>query len=104
MSAALLALSACVATAQTYPNAPIRLVVGTPAGGTSDIIARLIAQNMSESLRQQVIVDNRSGASGLIAAEGVAKGAADGYTLLLASSQLATFRALYPATTLAPAR
>jgi tripartite-type tricarboxylate transporter receptor subunit TctC len=105
ISAAVLAFSTCIATAQqTYPTAPIRLVVGTPAGGTSDIIARLIAQKMSESLRQQVIVENRSGASGLIAAEGVAKGAADGYTLLLASSQLATFRALYPATTLDPQR
>ena len=68
------------------------------------MIARLIAERMAQALGQTVTVDNKSGASGLIAAEGVAKAAADGYTLLMASSQLATFRALFPATPLDPER
>lgn len=85
-------------------NAPIKMVVGTPAGGTTDVIARLIAVRMGEALGQSVLVENKTGASGLIAAEAVAKSPADGYTILMASSQLATFRALYPATTFDPER
>jgi tripartite-type tricarboxylate transporter receptor subunit TctC len=88
------------AAAQKYPSAPIKLMVGTPPGGTTDIMARILAQKMSEVLGQSVVIENKSGASGLIAAEGVAKGAADGYTLLMAPAQLATYKALYPATTL----
>jgi tripartite-type tricarboxylate transporter receptor subunit TctC len=88
--------------ADKYPVTSIRMVVGTPAGGTTDVIARLMAQKMSDTLGQPVIVDNRPGASGLIAAEGVAKATADGYSILMASSQLATYRALYPATTFDP--
>lgn len=91
-----------LAQAAKYPAAPIRMIVGTPAGGTTDVIARLIASKMSDALGQTIIVDNRPGASGLIAAEGVAKASADGYTLLMASSQLATYRALYPTTTFNP--
>ncbi|MES2185138.1 MAG: tripartite tricarboxylate transporter substrate binding protein [Pseudomonadota bacterium] len=87
-----------------YPSAPIRLVVGTPAGGTTDVIARLVAVKMGELLGGSFIVDNKPGASGLIAAEGVAKAPADGYSLLMASSQLATYRALYPTTTFDPER
>lgn len=101
----LLTLSACAAFgADKYPSTPIRMLVGTPAGGTTDIIARLIALNMAESLGQPVMVDNKPGAGGLIAAEGVAKSAADGYTVLMASSQLANYRALYPTTTFDPER
>ena len=85
-------------------NAPIKMLVGTPAGGTTDVIARLIAVRMGEALGQSVLVENKTGASGLIAAEAVAKSPADGYTILMASSQLATFRALYPATTFDPER
>ncbi len=93
-----------VTAADKFPSAPIRMLVGTPAGGTTDIVARLIALKMAESLGQPVMVENKAGASGLIAAEAVAKTTADGYTVLMASSQLATFRALYPTTTFDPER
>ncbi|HWI13732.1 MAG TPA: tripartite tricarboxylate transporter substrate binding protein [Burkholderiales bacterium] len=72
------------AQAQTYPTKPIRLVLGFPAGTNVDILARPVALRMSEALGQQVIVDNRPGATGLIANELVAKSAPDGYTLLVA--------------------
>jgi tripartite-type tricarboxylate transporter receptor subunit TctC len=72
------------ALAQGYPAKPIRLVLGFPAGTNVDLLARPVAQRMSESLGQPVIVDNRPGATGLIANEYVAKAAPDGYTLLAA--------------------
>jgi tripartite-type tricarboxylate transporter receptor subunit TctC len=81
--AALLAPS--TASAQTaYPAKPIRLVLGFPPGTNVDVLARPIAQHMTESFGQPVIVDNRAGATGLIANEFVAKAPADGYTLLVA--------------------
>lgn len=73
------------ATGQGYPAKPVRLTVPYPAGGSGDIVARAVAQKMSESFGQQVIVDNRPGANGNIGTEQVAKSAADGYTLLLAT-------------------
>lgn len=79
----LAALAAGTATAQTYPVKPVRLVVPFPAGGPTDIVGRTMAQKMSELLGQQVIVDNRGGAGGLIGTEHVAKSAPDGYTLLM---------------------
>src|SRR6266699_2473223 len=75
-----------LAWAQAYPTRPVRLIVGFPAGGTADIVARLIAQWLSERLGQQFIVENRPGASTNIATEAVARAAADGYTLLLATA------------------
>lgn len=69
--------------AQAYPAKPIRLVVGFPAGGPTDIVSRTIAPRMTEALGQQVLVDNRAGAGGVIATEHVAKGPPDGYTLLM---------------------
>jgi tripartite-type tricarboxylate transporter receptor subunit TctC len=77
------------AQAQAYPNRPIRWVLGFPGGGTSDILARSIAVKMSEALGQQIIIDNRPGASGIIADELVSKAAPNGYTLLLVSSTYA---------------
>lgn len=68
---------------QAYPARAIRLVVGFPAGGPTDIVARQMAPKMSEGLGQQVIVDNRGGAGGMIATEQVAKAAPDGYTILM---------------------
>jgi tripartite-type tricarboxylate transporter receptor subunit TctC len=75
-----------VARAQSYPARPIRILVGFPAGGTPDIIARLIGQWLQEHLGQPVVVENRPGASSNIATEFVVRSAADGYTLLSAGS------------------
>jgi tripartite-type tricarboxylate transporter receptor subunit TctC len=72
-----------VAAAQPYPAQPVRLVVGFAAGQAIDILARLIAQSLTEQLSQQFIVENRPGAGGNIAAESVARAPADGYTLLV---------------------
>ena len=74
------------AQSQAYPNKPIRLVVAFPAGGSTDIIARLVAQRLGERLGQQVIVDNRGGAGGTIGTEIAARAAADGYTLTMGTT------------------
>ncbi|MGZ5093123.1 MAG: Bug family tripartite tricarboxylate transporter substrate binding protein [Burkholderiales bacterium] len=80
-----LAQSTSTSSGQAYPSKPIRLVVGVPAGGTNDVVARLVGQKLSAQLGQQIIVDNRAGANGNIGAELVAKSLADGYTLFMAS-------------------
>jgi len=79
----LIFLFANVAAGQNYPNRALRIVVPLTPGGGNDTIARLIAQRLTVTLKQQVVVDNRPGAGGLIGADYVAKSAADGYTLLL---------------------
>jgi tripartite-type tricarboxylate transporter receptor subunit TctC len=91
------ALAACVgaAQAQDYPARAIRLLVPFPAGGGSDTIARVTAQKLSAALGQQVVVDNRAGASGNIAAEIAARAAPDGYTLMFANSSIAITPAVY---------
>jgi tripartite-type tricarboxylate transporter receptor subunit TctC len=94
----LLALALCAspwAAAQPYPNRPVRLIVGFPPGGTTDIVGRLIAARLGERLGQQVVVDNRPGASGLIGGSIVAKGQPDGYTLLLSGASGAITVSLY---------
>ena len=73
------------ASAQSYPQKPVRIVVGVPAGGTTDVVARLVGQKLGEQLGQQVVIDNRGGAGGNIGAELVAKAPPDGYTLFLAT-------------------
>jgi len=73
------------AAAQAYPERPIRVIVSVPAGGTPDVTARLIAPALSGLLGQQLVIDNRGGAGGLIGAELAAKAAPDGYTLLISS-------------------
>src|SRR5688572_33423135 len=83
-TAALAATGAGAASAQDYPNKPIRFVVPYPPGGASDVTARVIGQKMGEAWKQQVVVDNRPGANGIIALEYVAKAPADGYTILMA--------------------
>jgi tripartite-type tricarboxylate transporter receptor subunit TctC len=72
------------AAAQQYPAKPIRMVIGFPPGGGTDIIGRIVAHRMGEGLKQQIIPDNRGGASGQIAAELVAKSPPDGYTVMMA--------------------
>src|SRR4051812_7331622 len=91
-----LAFGACAGFAQEpYPNRPLRIVVGFTPGGGPDLTARHIAQRLGESLGQQVIVDNRPGAGGTLAAAMVARSAPDGYTLLSVSSAHAAAAAIY---------
>jgi len=71
--------------AETYPDRPIRLIVGFPPGGAADILGRIAAQQLGDALGQQVVVDNRGGAGGLIATEIASNGAPNGYTLLFSS-------------------
>src|SRR5216684_5531529 len=79
----LIASACCIAHAQAlFPNRPIRLIVTSPAGGANDILNRTLAAKLSESIGQPLLIDNRPGASGFVAAEMVAKAPADGYTLL----------------------
>ena len=85
------------ASAQAYPSKTLRIVVAFPAGGPIDIVARLISPKLGELMGQQVIVDNRAGANGLIGTDHVAKSAPDGYTMVLASvSAVAISPAIFP--------
>jgi tripartite-type tricarboxylate transporter receptor subunit TctC len=84
------------ASAQEFPNRPIMLVVPYPAGGGNDVIARVVADKMSQNLGQQIVIENRGGAGGTIATRQVAKAEPDGYTLLIATSSLAINPSLYP--------
>ncbi|MBB1633971.1 tripartite tricarboxylate transporter substrate binding protein [Cupriavidus sp. UME77] len=87
--AATTAMMAGSAGAQAYPTKPITLVVAYPAGGDTDVLARLLAEKLSGRLRQSVVVENRTGAAGTIGSAYVAKSAADGYTLLVAPNTVA---------------
>jgi tripartite-type tricarboxylate transporter receptor subunit TctC len=88
-------LVACAATAQDYPNRPIKIIVPFSPGGAVDGPTRAVAQELSRRLKQQVIIDNKPGAGATIGSEMVAKAAPDGYTLLLASQTNAISAALY---------
>ncbi len=88
-----------------YPNRPIKMLVGFAAGGGTDVAARVIAQKMSEILGQGVVVENRTGASGLIAAQDLAKSDPDGYTLMMGSqTTCAVAPALYHKVTVDPVK
>jgi tripartite-type tricarboxylate transporter receptor subunit TctC len=76
--------AAGVASAQAYPAKPIRKTIGFPPGGGTDIIGRIVAQKLGEAIGQQIIVDNRGGASGQLAAQLVSRAAPDGYTIMMA--------------------
>jgi tripartite-type tricarboxylate transporter receptor subunit TctC len=94
-AAAALAVAAPTASAQNYPTRPVRIVVGFPAGGTTDIGARLIAQALSEQLGQQFIVENRPGAATNLSTEAVVRAPADGYTLLAVTATNTINASLY---------
>ena len=83
------------AWAQTYPSRPVRLIVGFPPGGATDIIARLMGQRLSERLGQPFVIENRPGAASNIATEAVVRAAPDGYTLLVATPANAINATLY---------
>jgi tripartite-type tricarboxylate transporter receptor subunit TctC len=85
------------AQADDYPSRPVKLLVGAPAGGTTDTIARAIAEPMTAALKQPVLVENRPGAGGNLAAAAVARSAPDGYTLLVSFSSHTINATLYPA-------
>ena len=84
------------AHAEEYPTRPIRMIVPYPAGGVADVTARIIGQRLGEILGQQIVVDNRPGASGTLGANAVAKAPADGYTLLLTPGDFITMPSLVP--------
>ena len=93
---AALCLASAAARADDYPSRPIKLLVGASAGGTTDTMARAIAQPLSKSLGQPVLVENRPGAGGNLAADTVAKAAPDGYTLLVSFTSHTINATLYP--------
>src|SRR6516165_1582452 len=84
-----------IAWAQAYPSRPVRMIVGYPPGGTADVVARLISQQLSERLGQPFVVENRAGAGTNIATEAVVKSAPDGYTLLVVDASPAINTTLY---------
>src|SRR5215813_2110054 len=84
------------AAAQKYPSRPIRLVAASSPGGGSDILGRMVAQKLAEEYGQQVVVDNRGGASGVIGTDIVAKSAPDGYTLLIIQPSLTINPSMIP--------
>jgi tripartite-type tricarboxylate transporter receptor subunit TctC len=92
--AVLLALAA-PAAAEDYPSRPVRLIIPFPAGGSNDVVGRLVAHQLSQRLGQQVYVDNRGGAGGVIGTEAAANAPPDGYTLLIVSIAHAVNPALY---------
>ncbi|MCW5574986.1 MAG: tripartite tricarboxylate transporter substrate binding protein [Burkholderiales bacterium] len=92
---AMAAAAGAPAAAQEFPARAIRMVLPFPAGGGSDLVARIIAQRYAQQLGQQVVVDNRAGASGNIAADIVAKAPGDGYTVFFANSSIAISPAIY---------
>jgi tripartite-type tricarboxylate transporter receptor subunit TctC len=84
------------ADAEDYPSRPVKLLVGAPPGGTTDTVARALAEPMATALRQPVVVDNRPGAGGNLAADAVAKSAPDGHTLLVSFTSHTINATLYP--------
>ncbi len=92
---AIAAMATHDATAQTFPVKPVRLIIGFPAGSSSDVVGRLVAQKLGEGLGQTVVFENRPGAGGNIAAEAIAKSPPDGYALLYANTGIAVAVSAY---------
>src|ERR1700682_3985535 len=91
---ALVIASPLAAETQEWPNRPIRFIVPFPAGGSTDVGARVIGEYLSRKLGQQIVVENKSGASGVVGTEAAAKSAPDGYTILIVSDQVSTWQHL----------
>jgi tripartite-type tricarboxylate transporter receptor subunit TctC len=89
-AAALMVLAPAIAAAQAFPSKPVKIIVPFAAGGTTDVVARLLAQKLTEAWGQSVIVENKAGAGGNIGADTVAKSPADGYTILMTSGSIVT--------------
>jgi len=89
------ALAGGAAAAQGYPQRPVRMVVGLPAGGSTDVMGRVVAAKLSERLGKQVVVDNRPGANGIIGITLVVNSLPDGYTLIMAAGSWGTLSSLY---------
>ena len=89
-AAALTTLATSSALAQTYPSKPVKVIVTFPPGGTPDIYGRILSQELSTVWKQSVVVENKTGASGTIGTDAVAKAAPDGYTLLFAADASVT--------------
>ncbi len=96
LCAFVLTIVCSIAAAQTWPAKAVRIVVGYPPGGPTDLLARIVAQKLTESWGQQVLVDNRPGASGMIGAEVAVRAAPDGYTLLMVPVTYAVTPSLFP--------
>jgi hypothetical protein len=94
-SAAALPTLPCIAKAQAYPSRPVRIIVGFAAGGPQDIVARILAQSLSDRLGQPFIVENRAGAGGNLGTEAVLRAAPDGYTILVGGTSNAVNATLY---------
>src|SRR5215467_2676574 len=94
VAAVVLAVPASPANAQQYPSKPVRIIVPFGAGGPADVYARVIAQHLSEQLKQPFVVEDRPGAGSIIGTDQVAKSAADGYTLLVMSNTHTTNESL----------
>ena len=97
--AAALSAASRIASAQTYPSRPVTVIVFVPAGGTPDIIARLVGQALSQRLGQSLVIDNRPGGGGNLALQAVARAPADGYTLLMVATPHAVNVTLYEKST-----
>lgn len=91
-----LALALSGARAEDYPTRPIRMIVGFPPGGVVDLAARVVGQKLGDVLGQQIVIDNRGGASGMIGAQAAAQAAPDGYTLFLCPGDFITMPSLMP--------
>lgn len=89
------ALAGAAAAAQEYPQRPVRMVIGLPAGGSTDVMGRIVSAKLSERLGKQVVVDNRPGANGIIAITLVVNSQPDGYTLIMAAGSWGTLSSLY---------
>ena len=101
--ALLLALfAAAPASAQTYPTRPVRVIVPFPAGGVTDVGARMVAQKLGEALGQPMVIENRAGASGTLGVDAVTKSPPDGYTMLMTTGDFTTVPSLMPKTAYDP--